>query len=106
MSDRDAEVNGGIIPETLGAQTLSITMEQLLDYYIEHRSDSACEACGAEDWHHPSEEGMPSIMATSMPRSPNSSSWFFWMVCTQCSNTRMIAAGNVWRHYFGERSGE
>lgn len=106
MSGKDAGGIENVAPEILGEQTLSITTEQLLDYYVKHRCDGPCEACGAEGWHHPKEKEMPSIMAMQMPRSPSSSGWFFWMVCTSCSNTRLIAAGDVWEHYFGDKSGE
>ncbi|WET08855.1 hypothetical protein P3S72_20430 [Pseudomonas sp. D3] len=87
--------------KTLGEQTLSLTVEQLLDFIAAKGSDSPCEACGAKDWYYAQDDAGPTITTSSNVRSPNTASWFFFMSCNNCANTRFLEAGRVWEHYFG-----
>lgn len=89
--------------QTLGEQTLSITTDQFLEFVAEKRSNGPCESCGTEHWIYAQDEDGPSIMGTYNVRSDATSNWFFWMICTNCSNTRLIGAGQVWEHYFGSK---
>lgn len=86
--------------QTLGEQTLSITVEQYLDYLSEKKSNGPCESCGSTSWIYAQDNGRPSIMGIANMRNDSTSNWFFWMVCEKCSATRLIAAGAVWEHYF------
>lgn len=87
--------------QTLGEQTLSINTEQLLDFIIAKGIDSPCEACGSQDWYYAQDDAGPTITSLSNVRTPNTASWFFFMSCNNCANTRFLEAGRVWEHYFG-----
>ncbi|BFT63242.1 hypothetical protein PMm318_A40010 [Pseudomonas moorei] len=86
--------------QSLGEQTLSITVDQFMDYIQHKKSDGPCESCGSIRWIYVQDNGRPAIMGTQNVRNDATSNWFFWMVCGSCSSTRMIAAGPVWEHYF------
>ncbi|WP_313461590.1 hypothetical protein [Pseudomonas nitroreducens] len=92
--------------EQLGEQTLAITRPQLLQYLTLKKLLNDCEACGANDWSNPEENGMPSIVATATIRSPGAANWYFPLICENCGNTRLINAGNVWHHYFSSESSD
>lgn len=86
--------------KTLGEQTLSITVDQFMDYIEHKKSDGPCESCGSIQWIYVQDSGRPAIMGTPNVRNEATSNWFFWMVCGKCASTRLIAAGPVWEHYF------
>lgn len=89
--------------QSLGEQTLSITVEQFLDFVAEHKSNGPCESCGSDDWIYAQENDKPAIMGTANVRSPDTSNWFFFMTCGHCANTRLLGAGLIWNHYFGTK---
>ncbi|MGC3935945.1 hypothetical protein [Pseudomonas atacamensis] len=98
-----AEVDDTFIQrKTLGEQTLSLTVEQLLDFIVTKGSDRPCEACGAKDWNFAQEDAGPTLTGLSNVRTPGIANWFFFMSCNNCANTRFVEAGGVWEHYFGE----
>lgn len=97
MSEAD---DASIQRQTLGEQTLSITIEQLLNFISIKGLDRQCEACGAQDWYYARDDAGPTITGSSNVRNPRTSSWFFFMSCNNCSNTRFLEAGRVWEHYF------
>lgn len=86
--------------KSLGDQTLSITVEQYLDFIAEKGSDGPCESCGHREWIYAQEGDKPAIMATVNVRDNWSSNWFFFMTCGHCANTRLLGAGQIWEHYF------
>lgn len=86
--------------QSLGEQTLSITVEQYLDFIIAHKSDGPCESCGQKNWSYAQDDDGPAIMGTANVRNPNTANWFFYMTCMTCANTRLIEAGRVWDYCF------
>jgi len=99
MSDADDVL---IRRQTLGEQVLSLTSEQLFDFVENKELSRACEACGSTTWHLAQDAGLPTITSTTNVRSPDTSSWFFFVSCQDCANTRFLEAGIVWDHFFGK----
>lgn len=87
--------------QSLGDQTLSITVEQYLDFISETQADGPCEACGKREWVYAQDNDEPAIMATVNVRDHGTSNWFFFMTCGHCANTRLLGAGLIWNYYFG-----
>lgn len=88
--------------QTLGEQTLSITLEQLLNFINTKKLSNPCESCGSRDWYFAQDDDGPTIISSVNVRSPGTSSWFFFMSCNTCANTRFMEAGKVWEHFFSQ----
>lgn len=91
--------------ENKGDQTLSITIDQLVEHIREKKCNRPCEACGSEEWdNHLDDDGSPTLLAMYSVRNARTASWFYPLTCAACGNTRLIAAGSLWLHFFGEEA--
>lgn len=91
--------------EHKGDQTLSLTIDQLVEYIREKKCSRPCEACGSEDWdNHLDDDGSPTLLATYSVRDTRNASWFYPLTCAACGHTRLIAAGSVWMYFFGRNA--
>lgn len=100
MTSDKTEQQGRFASISMVEQTKSITSDMLRDYLSEKSPDGKCDACGHENWEMPHHEGMPTILSIDLVKVDGMTNWFFPLYCGQCGNTRMIAAGFVWKHYF------